>query len=57
MVRESKPLLDISEVDACARNMVDGDALKVTNQRGKVLLTAHIRKRVRPGVVCMPQGF
>ena len=57
IAREGNPLLDISEEDARARNIADGDALKVLNQRGEVLLTARIRKKVRPGVVCMPQGF
>ncbi len=55
--REGKPFLDINEMDAKSRNIADGDALKVYNQRGEVFLTARIKNRVRKSVVCMPQGF
>jgi anaerobic selenocysteine-containing dehydrogenase len=39
------------------RGIEDGDAVKVYNHRGQVLLTARIKEKVRPGVVCMSQGF
>ncbi|HOY12346.1 MAG TPA: molybdopterin-dependent oxidoreductase [Saprospiraceae bacterium] len=55
--KEGKPYLDISDEDAIALSIVDGDAVKVYNQRGEVLLNAKIKKRVKKGVVCMPQGY
>ncbi len=57
LVKEGKPFLDISEDDARSRSIADGDQLKAFNQRGEVYLTARIKKKVRQGVVCMPQGF
>jgi anaerobic selenocysteine-containing dehydrogenase len=55
--KEGAPFLDMNEEDAAPRNIKEGDELKVFNQRGEVYLTARIMKKVRKGVVCMPQGF
>ena len=55
--KEGKPYLEISEEDSIARNITDGDEVKVVNQRGRVFLTARIGKKVKAGTVCMPQGF
>ena len=55
--KEGTPYLDIHETDAKARGIVEGDEVKVHNAKGQVLLTARIKNKVRPGVVCMPQGF
>ena len=55
--KEGKPYLEINALDASARNIKDGDELKVFNQRGNVYLTARISERVQQGIVCMPQGF
>ena len=55
--KEGPPYLDIHEVDAKARNISNGDEVKVHNDQGQVLLTARVKNKVRPGVVCMPQGF
>ena len=55
--KEGKPLLDINELDARARGISDGGKVKVSNQNGEVTITARISKKVRQGVVCMPQGF
>ncbi len=55
--KEGYPTLDIHEKDAEKRGIADGDEIKVFNKRGIVILTASIRKKVKPGVVCMPQGF
>jgi anaerobic selenocysteine-containing dehydrogenase len=55
--KEGKPYLEINEQDATSRNIADGEELKVVNQRGRVFLTARISKKVKPGTVCMPQGF
>ncbi len=55
--KEGKPLLDINKLDATARGIKDGDEVKAYNQNGEVIITAHIRDKVRQGVVCIPQGF
>ncbi len=55
--KEGKPFLDMNEEDARARNLTDGDEIKVFNQRGEVYLHVRIKNKVRKGVVCMPQGF
>lgn len=54
---EGQPVLDISDTDATARQIADGEEVKVYNTRGEVRLTARISSRVRSGVVCMPQGY
>ncbi len=55
--KEGVPYLDIHEQDATSRDIADGDEIKVYNSRGRVLLTARVSTKVRPSVVCMPQGF
>jgi anaerobic selenocysteine-containing dehydrogenase len=55
--KEGEPQLDISEEDAMALNINNGDQLNVYNQRGEVFVKARVRKKVRKGVVCLPQGF
>ncbi len=55
--REGKPFLEISQQDAMARNIVDGDELKVFNQRGRVFITARIGAKVKSGIVSLPQGY
>jgi anaerobic selenocysteine-containing dehydrogenase len=55
--KEGSPVLDISEQDAAIKGIKDGDQVKVFNQRGEVILAARIRKKVRKGVACLPQGF
>ncbi|MCO5724646.1 molybdopterin-containing oxidoreductase family protein [Robiginitalea marina] len=55
--KEGKPYLEVHPQDAAARNIADGDELKVFNPRGRVFLTARISEKVTPGVVCMPQGY
>ena len=55
--KEGKPFLDMSEEDAKARNLTDGDNIKVFNQRGEVYINVRIKNKVRKGVVCMPQGY
>ncbi|MCB9082245.1 MAG: molybdopterin-dependent oxidoreductase [Lewinellaceae bacterium] len=54
---EGGPVLDIHQQDAAARGIVDGDSVKVFNANGVVSATARIRRKVKPGVVCLPQGF
>lgn len=55
--KEGKPYLEVNPHDASARNIADGDELKIFNQRGSVYMTARLSHKVTQGVVCMPQGF
>jgi anaerobic selenocysteine-containing dehydrogenase len=48
---EKTPHLDMHPVDADARGIVDGDRLRVFNDRGSLVLTARVTDRARPGVV------
>jgi anaerobic dimethyl sulfoxide reductase subunit A len=42
--------------DAAARGIADGDCVKVFNDRGAIMIKARLTKRIRPGVVAVPQG-
>jgi len=55
--KEGQPFLDIHDLDAEARGIRDGDEVKAYNQNGEVIIIARTRKKVKQGVVCMPQGF
>lgn len=55
--KEGEPMLDIHVTDAESRGISDGDEIKVKSQNGQLLIKAKITDRVRPGVVCMPQGY
>jgi anaerobic dimethyl sulfoxide reductase subunit A len=46
----------ISPQDAGTRGIVDGAKVRAFNDRGALIIRAHITKRVRPGVVAIPQG-
>jgi anaerobic dimethyl sulfoxide reductase subunit A len=46
----------ISPQDAAARRIRDGDRVKVFNDRGALFIRAQITRRIRPGVVAIPQG-
>jgi anaerobic dimethyl sulfoxide reductase subunit A len=46
----------ISPEDAAARGIAMGDRVKVFNDRGAVLVRARVTRRIRPGVVAIPQG-
>jgi anaerobic selenocysteine-containing dehydrogenase len=53
-VDKQTAMLHLSAEDAAARRIRDADPVLVYNQRGSVLLEAHVDGRVRPGVVCAP---
>ena len=40
--------------DAAARNLRDGERVRLVNDRGAVGLTLHVRDEVQPGVVLVP---
>ena len=46
----------INPVDAAARGIIDGDKVKVFNQRGALILPCRVTPRIMPGVVDIPQG-
>ena len=48
---EKTPRLEIHPDDAHARGVADGDRVRVTNDRGALVLTARVTDRARPGVV------
>ncbi len=42
--------------DARARQIADGDRVRVFNERGEVVCLARVRDTIRRGVVCIPKG-
>lgn len=46
----------INSSDAEAKNIGNGDKVKVFNERGVVLIHAFVTERIRPGVVAIGQG-
>ncbi|MDP9159908.1 MAG: molybdopterin-dependent oxidoreductase [Acidobacteriota bacterium] len=48
---EELGLLEISEGDAKARGIMDGDKVRVYNARGEIVLQARVDGKVQPGVV------
>ena len=48
---EREPILEIHESDAQARGIVDGEMLRVFNDRGEYQCKAKVSARARPGVV------
>lgn len=52
---EGQALL-INSVDAEARNIKDGDRVKVHNARGKLTISAKVTERIMPGIVDIPEG-
>lgn len=54
---EQGPRVELAEADAAARGLADGDAARVHNDRGELVLPVRISERVRPGVVAIPWGW
>ncbi len=52
--REKEPLLWMHPVDATARGVTDGNAVRVWNKAGDVLLKAWVTVRIMPGTVLAP---
>ncbi len=46
----------ISGQDAAVRGIRDGDRVEVFNDRGVIVIEAWVTRRIRPGVVSIPQG-
>jgi anaerobic selenocysteine-containing dehydrogenase len=51
------PQLWISRVDAAARQLSNGDGIKIYNERGEFAAKAHITDDVPPGVVWIRDGW
>jgi anaerobic selenocysteine-containing dehydrogenase len=54
---ERTPFLDIHPQDAASRAIVEGDLVRVHNDRGAVEIVVRVNDRMRPGVVAMPSGW
>ena len=54
---EGAPHLEMDEADAAARGLLDGQSVRVLNDRAVVLVPLRISKRLRPGVVSLPFGW
>ncbi len=52
-----EPILEINPTDAEARNISDGDVVRVFNDRGQVKLKAKLSQHIRLGVVNIEQGW
>jgi anaerobic selenocysteine-containing dehydrogenase len=48
---EKEPFLDIHPIDAAAREIRDGDRVRVFNDRGEFRVKARVTEKARPGVV------
>jgi len=55
--RETGPFLEISAGDAAERNIVDGDRVRIYNDRSEIVVPARISDRVRSGMVAVPFGW
>jgi anaerobic selenocysteine-containing dehydrogenase len=54
--RESGPFLGLCADDAARRGIVEGQSVRVFNDRASVEVPARITERVRPGLVCRSHG-
>jgi anaerobic selenocysteine-containing dehydrogenase len=54
--RDPGPELWISPIDAHARNLSNGDGIRIYNQRGTFEATAHVTDRIPAHVVWMKDG-
>jgi anaerobic selenocysteine-containing dehydrogenase len=52
--REGTPFCVLHPNDASARNLRDGQRVRLVNDRGNVGLVLHVRDEVQPGVVLVP---
>ncbi|CAG0978921.1 anaerobic dimethyl sulfoxide reductase subunit A [Anaerolineales bacterium] len=48
--------ISINPIDAQARDIHDGDLVRVWNDRGELVVQARVTPRIMPGVVDIPQG-
>jgi anaerobic selenocysteine-containing dehydrogenase len=55
--REKEPQLWLAPADAAARQLIDGVAIRVFNQRGSMAARAHVTERMPPGAVWVRDGW
>ena len=55
--REQEPQLWLAPADAAARQLADGAAIRVFNQRGSMSARAHVTERMPPGTVWVRDGW
>ena len=55
--RETEPTLWISEADAATRELADGAAIRIFNERGDLTARAHVTDRIPAGTVWMRDGW
>ncbi|MBI2832320.1 MAG: molybdopterin-dependent oxidoreductase [Chloroflexi bacterium] len=56
-LRETQPqAVMLNSADAAARNIKDGDKVRVFNDRGEMVIEAKVTERIMPGVADVPQG-
>jgi anaerobic selenocysteine-containing dehydrogenase len=55
--RERGPYFEIDPVDAEARDIFEGENVRVFNDRGELTLPARISDRLRPGLAAIPWGW
>lgn len=46
----------INPIDAKAKNINDGDEVKIYNDRGMIIMKCRVTNRILPGVIDIPQG-
>jgi anaerobic dimethyl sulfoxide reductase subunit A len=46
----------LNPIDAAERGIIDGDLVRVWNDRGELVIPARVTPRILPGVVDIPQG-
>lgn len=51
---ERTPMLDLNRADAAARGIVDGDRVRIFNDRGSFTATVRVGDKARPGVAVAP---
>ena len=51
-----KQVVGINSEDAKTRGIIDGDMVRVYNDRGQVVIPAKVTEKILPGVVDIPQG-
>ncbi len=55
--RESEPTLWLAPADAGARQLADGAAIRIFNQRGELSARARVTDKIPPGTVWMRDGW
>ena len=54
---EGEPVLDMHPIDAERRGILEGQTVRVFNDRGSLTLRVRVGDRVRPAVVSVPSGW